>query len=92
MAKKPKEITPSTATETVALDSAGPGAETSLERPDPMLLGVSVPLNLTISATKQIVDAWKECFVALSAAIKARTGEKAAITSTSGETAPVITA
>ncbi len=92
MAKKSKEITPPTATETVALDSASLETEGVLERPDPMLLGVSVPLNLTILATRQIIDAWRECFVALSAAIKTRTTAKAAITSTNVEAAPVATA
>lgn len=91
MAKKMKEIETPAAPETVAIESPSADAPAVLERADPTVLGVSVPLNLTISATKQIVDAWRECLIALTAAIKTRTTAKAAIAS-SAEATPVVTA
>lgn len=30
------------------------------QKSDPMVLGVSVPLNLTLTAVKQVADAWQK--------------------------------
>jgi len=70
MSKKAKaNITTTQATETTPMEVA---AAEAIDRPDPTLLGVSVPLSLTFAATKQVMDAWRECFQALSLAVKAK--------------------
>jgi hypothetical protein len=54
------------------------------EKADPTLLGVGVPLNLTLSSVKTVVEAWKETFVALREAVitkyKKKEGEAASST------------
>jgi len=50
-----------------------------MDRPDPTLLGVSVPLSVTFAATKQVMDAWRECFQALSVVVKARLAKSTSV-------------
>ena len=56
----------------------------SAEKADPTLLGVGVPLNLTLSSVKTVVDAWKATFLALREAVvakyKKKEGESASTT------------
>jgi hypothetical protein len=49
---------------------------------DPMLLGVPVPLNLTVNKASEIGAAWRECMMALMAAAKTKMAKPTA-TSTS---------
>jgi len=73
MSKKAKaNITSVQVTEAAPMEVATAEA---IDRPDPTLLGVSVPLSLTFAATKQVLDAWRECFQALSLAVKAKLGK-----------------
>lgn len=70
MAKKMK-VAPAEAAATEATNVELTASE-SMDRPDPTLLGVSVPLSVTFAATKQVMDAWRECFQALSVAVKTK--------------------
>lgn len=42
----------------------------SSEKPDPALLGVSVPLNVTVAAAKQVGAAWQKFGLDLVQAVK----------------------
>jgi hypothetical protein len=53
---------------------------------DPMLLGVPVPLNLTMSKASEIGMAWRECMMALMAAAKTKMAAKPAANSTPSTT------
>jgi hypothetical protein len=48
----------------------------SAEKADPTLLGVGVPLNLTLSSAKTVADAWKETFLALREVVVAKFKKK----------------
>ena len=61
---------------TAPTDAAVTETSVSVEKADPTLLGVGVPLNLTLSSVKTVVDAWKETFVALREAVIAKYKKK----------------
>lgn len=39
---------------------------------DPTVLGVTMPLNMTLAAVEQVSKAWRECALALFGALKAK--------------------
>jgi hypothetical protein len=48
---------------------------------DPVILGVSLPLSVTMSAATQVKDAWLQAAVAVMNAAKALAAEKKAVVS-----------
>lgn len=57
-------------------------ATTSIDKADPVVLGVSVPLTVTVEAAKQVGAAWKEFGTGLVQAVaQARDSSKGAIKS-----------
>jgi hypothetical protein len=57
-------------------------ASTQIEKADPVVLGVSVPLTVTVEAAKQVSAAWKEFGTGLVAALaQARESTKGTIKS-----------
>jgi hypothetical protein len=63
----PKKVVPSD----VASEAAATSAETApAEKADPVVLGVGVPLNLTLSSAKVVVSAWKDFALALKTALE----------------------
>jgi hypothetical protein len=55
-------------------------ASTQIDKADPVVLGVSVPLTVTVEAAKQVGAAWKEFGTGLVAALQqARETSKGAI-------------
>jgi len=57
-------------------------ATTQIDKADPVVLGVSVPLTVTVEAAKQVGAAWKEFGTGLVAALQqARESSKGAIKS-----------
>lgn len=73
MAKKSTAIVakpePASEPESTASDVT---AEAAMERPDPTLLGVRVPLAVTFAAFKQVAEAWRECLRELSEVVKTK--------------------
>jgi hypothetical protein len=71
----PKKTAPTDAAVTVETSAA--------DKADPTLLGVGVPLNLTLSSVKTVADAWKATFVALREAVVTKYKKKEAETASS---------
>jgi hypothetical protein len=46
-------------------------------KPDPMVLGVALPVELTVSAAKQIGSAWSAAATAMVVAIKGKLAKEA---------------
>ena len=72
MAKKSTAIVAKPETEAAPEAAADVIADTAIERPDPTLLGVRVPLAVTFAAFKQVTDAWRVCLRQLSIAVKSK--------------------
>ncbi len=89
MAKKSTAIgvKPETESETRA---ASAGA--AIEQPDPLLLGVRVPLSVTVEAFKQVVEAWRGCLRELSIALKAKRAKAAAAPPAAPTETPIVNA
>jgi hypothetical protein len=64
----PKKTAPTDAVVTEETSSA--------DKADPTLLGVGVPLNLTLSSAKVVADAWRETFLALREVVLAKLKKK----------------
>jgi hypothetical protein len=72
-----------------AASSAATEASTeapSVEKADPTLLGVHVPLNVTFTAAKTVAEAWKECFIGLRGAVQEKIAKK--VPAAKSESAP----
>jgi hypothetical protein len=72
MAKKSTAIVAKSETETVPEATPSVTADTAMDRPDPTLLGVRMPLSVTFAAFKQVTDAWRACLLELSIAVKSK--------------------
>lgn len=57
-------------TEAVPTKTSSESTGTTIK--DPMLLGVSLPLNMTVAAATQVKNAWAEALSAVIAAAKAK--------------------
>lgn len=57
---------------------ASTSASTSTEKSDPALLGVSIPLSVTVTAAKQVGAAWQKFGVDLVHAVKTARETKSA--------------
>ncbi len=91
MAKKSTAIVAKLESQSEPEAAASEGNAAALERPDPTLLGVRMPLSVTFTAFQQVADAWRECLRELTLAVKGKGFKAMASAETSAET-PVVEA
>lgn len=89
MAKKSIAIGVTSETES---ERPAASARAAMEQPDPLLLGVRVPLSVTVEAFKQVVEAWRGCLRELSTALKAKRAKAAAAPPAELTEAPIVNA
>jgi hypothetical protein len=53
------------------------GTQEVVTKPDPMVLGVALPLELTMSAAKQVGTAWSAAATAMMTALKGKLAKEA---------------
>jgi hypothetical protein len=81
----------------MAKKSAAPATETAAPvealSADPTLLGVNLPVSVTLDAAKTVFAAWKSSFLALKTAIEEKLKKKEIVAEvTSSPEAPIATA
>ncbi len=72
MAKKSTAIVTKPQSEAAEAATSDVISDAVIDRPDPTLLGVRVPLAVTFAAFRQVTDAWGECLRELSVAVKSK--------------------